>query len=185
MKTEYRFPILPEERVSLLVAGIVGAGVLCTMAWFLYGVGLEHDPDAAFAVFESRRVRGALASAIGLYIIAIFGFSAYAYRHGKTRICVEDGYFTYVRPPWPVTRHGGLSVTVPLSRVEVLGAERQRFGMSHRWCVLVRAGDEDLALAAEACIGEGLPRTVRVRNKEAAMNHPLTRHLSSLTHAQP
>lgn len=142
----YRFPVLPDERMSMLVAAIVGAGVAGFSLLQLAQIASDSGASLGQLLAGSRLLRGLLAGMLTIYAVALIAAAGYTWMRGQTELAILHDGIRYRRPPLPVLRLGGYSLRVGWTGVDSVRVQRIRRGLTRSAELEIVAGRDVIRL---------------------------------------
>lgn len=169
----YRFPLLPDERMSILVAGIVGAGVAGFSLVQLGQIASDSGASLGQLLAGSRLLRGLLAGMLILYGSGLIAALGYGWMRRQTELAIMPDGIRYRRPPLPVLRLGGYSLRVGWTGVDRVQVRRVRRGLTLSSELEIAAGRDLIRLNLDRATDVRGHRPSGVTPRPPLAQHPV------------
>jgi len=148
----FRFPTLPDERMVMLVAAIVGAGVLVFALLQIAAVAADGGASVKELFAGSQALRALVAAMVLLYVTGVLSALAYASVRANSELAMLPDGIRYKRAPLPVVRVGGYSVRVGWAGIDLVRVHRCRRGLTMSSELEIVAGRDTIRLNLDRAI---------------------------------
>lgn len=145
MTRTFRFPIPRDERMVMLVAALIGPGVVAVVLMLLADLAASNDRTLGQMFEASQGLRAAFAAMLLVYLFGLFAmWSFFVVKNGAT---LEVGDLVRYRCPGvPLLGWLQRDVTLDAESLDRISVGRVRRGVVERIELVIGAGREEIAV---------------------------------------